>query len=57
MRLNRGLPSKLIARELGISEYTVKDHIADILRILGVHNRTQAVIQARHLTLHDPDRH
>ncbi len=52
--LNRGLPSKLIARELGISEYTVKDHIASILRILGVRNRTQAVILARHLTLHEP---
>jgi DNA-binding NarL/FixJ family response regulator len=52
--LNRGLPSKLIARELGISEYTVKDHIASILRILGVRNRTQAVILARRLTLHDP---
>ena len=51
--LNRGLPSKLIARELGISEYTVKDHIASILRILGVRNRTQAVILARRLTLHE----
>ena len=53
IRLNRGLPNKLIARELGITEYTVKDHIADILRILGVQNRTQAVIEARHLTLFD----
>lgn len=53
IRLNRGLPNKLIARELGITEYTVKDHIADILRVLGVQNRTQAVIEARHLTLFD----
>ncbi len=53
VRLNRGLPNKLIARELGISEYTVKDHIAEILRVLGVQNRTQAVIEARNLTLFD----
>ena len=50
--LNRGLPSKLIARELGISEYTVKEYIADLFRLLGVRNRTEAVIEASRLSLH-----
>ncbi len=49
--LNRGLPNKLIARELGISEYTVKEYIADIFRLLGVHNRTEAVIKASSFSL------
>jgi len=50
--LNRGLPSKLIARELGISEYTVKEYIADLFRLLDVRNRTEAVIKASSLSLH-----
>jgi two-component system, NarL family, nitrate/nitrite response regulator NarL len=44
--LGKGLPNKLIARELGITEGTVKLHVFAILRILGVHNRTEAVIEA-----------
>jgi two-component system, NarL family, nitrate/nitrite response regulator NarL len=44
--LGKGLPNKLIARELGISEGTVKLHVFAILRILGVRNRTEAVIEA-----------
>jgi DNA-binding NarL/FixJ family response regulator len=47
--LSRGLPTKLIARELDLSEHTVKEYIADIFRTLGVHNRTEAVIKASQL--------
>ena len=49
--LSRGLPSKLIARELGISEHTVKEYIADLFRLLDVRNRTEAVIKASGLSL------
>ena len=42
----QGKPNKLIADELGISEATVKSHVTEILRALGVTNRTQAVIAA-----------
>ena len=49
--LSRGLPSKSIARELGLSEYTVREYIAIIYRILNVHNRTEAVIKVSRLHL------
>ena len=42
--LLRGLPNKLIARELSVSVDTVKDHVAAVLRALGVNSRTQAVL-------------
>lgn len=45
--LMRGLPNKLIARELKLTEGTVKIHIAAILRGLHARNRTEAVIAAR----------
>jgi len=41
-----GLPNKLIARRLDLSEATVKVHVKGILRKLGVQNRTQAAIYA-----------
>lgn len=47
--LSRGLPNKLIARELGLSEYTVREYISAIYRSLGVHSRTQAVIKVAQL--------
>lgn len=49
--LSRGLPTKLISRELNLSEHTVRDHIAMIFRALDVHNRTEAVIKAGRLRL------
>lgn len=42
--LLKGQPNKLIARELNVSVETVKDHVAAVLRALGVSTRTQAVI-------------
>jgi DNA-binding NarL/FixJ family response regulator len=42
--LLQGKPNKLIARELNLSVETVKDHVAAVLRALGVSTRTQAVL-------------
>jgi DNA-binding NarL/FixJ family response regulator len=42
--LLKGLPNKLIARELNLSVETVKDHVAAVLRALNVSSRTQAVL-------------
>ena len=42
--LLKGQPNKLIARELKLSVETVKDHVAAVLRTLGVNSRTQAVL-------------
>lgn len=39
----RGLPNKVIARELALSEDTVKQHLSAVYQLLGVHNRTEAV--------------
>lgn len=43
----RGLSNKAAARELGMSEKTVKAHVTAILRALGASNRVQAVTIAR----------
>ena len=48
--LLKGLPNKLIARELNISVETIKDHVAAVLRVLGVNSRTQAVLAVSRLT-------
>jgi DNA-binding NarL/FixJ family response regulator len=42
--LLKGQPNKLIARELNVSVESVKDHVAAVLRALGVSSRTQAVL-------------
>ncbi|UUX95778.1 response regulator [Aquabacterium sp. J223] len=42
----RGLSNKLIARELGIAESTVKTHLSAVFASLNVSNRTQAVLLA-----------
>ncbi|MDX6687290.1 MAG: hypothetical protein QOF86_3418 [Baekduia sp.] len=44
--LVEGLPNKLIARRLEISEKTVKTHLTSIFRALGVSDRTQAALWA-----------
>jgi DNA-binding NarL/FixJ family response regulator len=46
-----GLLNKQIAFDLGVSEATVKAHMTAILRKLGAHSRTQAVLLAGRLTL------
>ncbi len=43
--LRQGLLNKQIAFELGVGETTVKAHMSEILRKLGVASRTQAVIE------------
>ena len=45
--ISHGLPNKVIALRLGISEATVKAHLTRIYRHLGVSDRTQAAIWAR----------
>ncbi|MGZ8649823.1 MAG: response regulator [Solirubrobacteraceae bacterium] len=50
--LVEGLPNKLIARRLEISEKTVKSHLTRIFRELGVTDRTQAALWAER---HGPD--
>jgi DNA-binding NarL/FixJ family response regulator len=44
--LAEGLPNKLIARRLQISEKTVKSHLTRIFRELDVTDRTQAALWA-----------
>ncbi|GLY96619.1 response regulator transcription factor [Actinoplanes sp. NBRC 103695] len=45
--VGEGLPNKLIARRLGISERTVKAHLTSIFQQLGVTDRTQAALWAQ----------
>jgi DNA-binding NarL/FixJ family response regulator len=47
--LLQGKPNKSIARELNLSVETVKDHVAAVLRALGVSSRTQAVLAVSQL--------
>ena len=51
-----GLPNKLIARRLEISEKTVKAHLTSIFQRIGVTDRTQAALWAqRHGVSADAD--
>jgi DNA-binding NarL/FixJ family response regulator len=50
-RLRDGKSNKLIARELAITEGTVKIYIRSIMKKLGVQNRTQAALIAANLQL------
>jgi DNA-binding NarL/FixJ family response regulator len=43
----RGLPNKQIARQLNLSETTVKEHVTNILARLGVANRVAAITRLR----------
>ena len=47
----QGKPNKLICRDLGLAEGTVKTHVTAVLRALGVTNRTQAVLAVSRLGL------
>ena len=47
----QGQPNKLIARNLALSESTVKAHLSAVFRALGAHNRTEAVYAAAKLGL------
>ena len=42
--LQEGQPNKVIARQLGMTEATVKVHVRHIMRKLGASNRTQAAL-------------
>jgi len=48
-----GLPNKLIAQRLGISEKTVKTHLTNIFRRIDVTDRVQAVLWAERQGLRD----
>lgn len=47
MYLCEGKPNKLIARELSMSENTVRVHVSAILSALGASNRTEAILIAQ----------
>jgi DNA-binding NarL/FixJ family response regulator len=47
----RGKSNKAVARDLDLTENTVKIHVAAVLKALGVRNRTEAVMAARRLGL------
>jgi DNA-binding NarL/FixJ family response regulator len=47
--LAKGLSNKMIARELKITEGTVKTHVATIFDVFHVHNRVSAVTEGRRL--------
>ena len=51
----QGKPNKVIARDLGLSDTTVKSHVAHILDALVVSNRTEAVyaLARAGLSIHD----
>lgn len=46
-----GLPNKIIAARLGISEHTVKFHVNAVMTKLGAQSRTEAVVMATRLGL------
>jgi DNA-binding NarL/FixJ family response regulator len=41
--VHRGWTNKMIARDLGVAEGTIKVHLSVIFRALGVHNRATAI--------------
>jgi len=53
--LREGRTNKAIARALGVSEPTVKNHITAILKTLKVKSRTEAVIASGKLRLKSSD--
>jgi DNA-binding NarL/FixJ family response regulator len=49
--LLQGKPNKVIARDIGIAEGTVKAHLWAVYQLLGVNNRAQAMYRAHELNL------
>lgn len=49
--MSQGKSNKLIARELNITEGTVKQHISNIFKLLNVNNRILAIQRSRDLGL------
>ena len=49
-----GLPNKQIARRLGIAEHTVKIHLGNAFRRIGVSDRTSAALWVREHMDGDP---
>jgi DNA-binding NarL/FixJ family response regulator len=53
--LVQGKPNKIISRELGLAQGTVKIHVTAILRKLKVSNRTQAALTASRFVVSSGD--
>ena len=49
--LERGHSTRQIAEELHLSVETVRNHVRNVLRVLGVHSRLEAVAAARQQTV------
>lgn len=45
--MGRGMSNKEIARELEVSDHTIKIHVAAVLRLFNAANRTEAVVMAQ----------
>lgn len=54
MHLRDGLSNKEIARHLGLANGTIKSHVTDIMKTLGVQSRTEAAVLAREITPDPP---
>lgn len=54
MKVIQGKSNKVIARELGISDHTVKTHVVAVLAALSVSNRTEAVYRAAAIGISAP---
>lgn len=50
--VSQGLLNKQIAYELGVTEATVKAHMTEIFKKLGVQSRTQAAVAMSQLAIH-----
>jgi DNA-binding NarL/FixJ family response regulator len=55
LKLVQGKSNKLIARDLGLAESSVKTHLSGAFKTLGVGNRTEAVFRMAALGLTPPD--